>query len=64
MVLMKLSALAGKLAAGTLFLTHYLLGGEFLSKMWSDFLWPLGGVDTVGGATMAKAEPPMQPLSK
>jgi len=36
--------------------------GEFLSKMWSNFRWSLGRVPTVGGATMAKAEPPMQHL--
>ena len=34
-------------------------GGEILSKMWSNFRWPLESVTTVAGATMAKAEPPM-----
>ena len=36
--------------------------GDFLSKMWSNFSWPLGRVPTVGGGTMAMAEPPMQHL--
>ena len=36
--------------------------GEFLSKMGSNFRWHLGRVPTVGGATMAIAESPMQHL--
>ena len=50
------------------FIDKYLLSlktiggrGGFLSKMWSDFRWPLGRFPTVwGGATMAIPEPPMQ----
>ena len=38
--------------------------GEFLSKMWYNFRWPLGRVPTDGGITMARAEPPMQHFSK
>ena len=30
---------------------------EFLSKMWSNFRWPLGRVPTVGGATRAIDDP-------
>ena len=35
---------------------------EILSKMMSNIRWPLERVPTVGGFTIAKAEPPMQPL--
>ena len=43
-------------------LSTLLQEAEFLSKMWSNFRWPLGRDPSVGAATLAKDEPPMQPF--
>ena len=40
----------------------YTKEGEFLSKVWSTFVVHYDGFPRLGGALMAKAEPPMQHL--